>query len=143
MGVLRSRAEWLKQLQDCRGSPIPVPTQQKTPGPSSPVARLFGDEGWGALLQLTKLEAQPAQTKFLTSVRLDRFSGGPIDGALFAVDAFVSPKFNVSFRLDKHRATPADEAFAQHLFADVRKNGLMIGHGANRGFGWFDIEEMH
>ncbi len=142
MGVLRTRAQWLKGLQECREKRVAVLGSADARGPSCPVRRLFGDEGWGALLQLTKLEAQPAQTKPLTSVRLDRFSGAPMDGALFTVEAFVGPRFNVSFRLDERRATSEDEAFARHLFTDLRNNGLMIGAVANRGFGWFDVAEV-
>lgn len=138
MGVLRARAEWLEKLMDANGEwPI------SGDGPTL-AERLFGTTDRRARLVLDKLElADGAASMLATSVRLDRFSGAPIDGALFSVDCFVDPVFHATLRLvpesdpSVHRAV---DSLFQSLLRDVETNGLMLGHAGNRGFGWFTVE---
>ena len=148
MGALRAEAQWLARLRRMRGHPVAVPAEATQPpedkkpgdGPEDPVERLFGGETWGALLRLERLNAENANLRKLTSVKLDRFSGAPIDNALFTVEAFVRPCFRAVLSLDPTRARPEDEDFAQELIDRVCEKGLMLGAASNRGFGWFTVK---
>ena len=72
----------------------------------------------------------------LPSVKLDRFSGAPIDGGLFATECFVDPVFEVELVY-----TGAHKNHFEALLADIKDDGsgLRLGHGGNRGFGWFTV----
>jgi hypothetical protein len=76
----------------------------------------------------------------ITSEALDQFSMAPLDGALFTTRAFVGCEFSVHLGLDRRRTvTAADETFFRELVDDATDNGLMLGHGTNKGFGWFAV----
>lgn len=135
MGALRARAEWLANIAALRGGSSGVAAGM------SPVERLFGKAEFAALLRLVRLVPRTTPRRNLTSVKLDRFSGAPIDNALFTVDAFVDPVFEVELGLDSRRADSSDEALTTLLLDDLAKNGLTIGHAGNRGFGWFKVRQ--
>jgi CRISPR-associated protein (TIGR03986 family) len=134
LGAMRARARWLAELAALR-------EDAESPfRPENVVDRLFGTRDGRGLLGIDVLSAGPtAARRKMTSVRLDRFSGGPMDGALFAVDSFVSPTFTLTLHLDR-RADEALEIALASLLEDLARNGLRLGHGGNRGFGWFDVE---
>lgn len=107
---------------------------------------LFGVNGWKGVLGVRGIN-HVSQNDWLTlqSVKLDRFSGGPMPGALFAVEAAVTPVFDLTLRLDSLRLEAAGDvaaAKARSLYdavvASVAEDGLMLGHGTNKGYGWFD-----
>lgn len=140
MGALRSRAEWLEKLQsmrdntECRGF----------------CDELFGSTEKRGLLRLASLDlGEPLGKPYvnrmhMTSLKIDRFSGAPIEGALFATDCFVDPEFEAVLELKPLGKVPGEiggelRKFIDLLIQDMRKNGLRLGHGGNRGFGWFDV----
>lgn len=136
LGALRARAAWLDGGKDNRDKVY-------KPGVKlSATERLFGVTGRRGLLAVESIEAASCQTQTFTSVKLDRFSSAPIDGALFSVEAFVDPVFDVALRLETRGEEPVPEeaqALFDRLLEDVEAMGLMLGHGGARGFGWFGV----
>jgi CRISPR/Cas system CSM-associated protein Csm3 (group 7 of RAMP superfamily) len=144
MGALRARAKWLCALHG--GAPpgrLPLPKPLDFAA-LSPIDRLFGVTGFRGLLALGRLDVRGAARWSYTSVKLDRFSGAPIDQQLFGTAAFIDVKVDLTLVLAGRGAaggpgmpTTEDEGLARMLMQDLAKNGLMLGHGGNRGFGWF------
>jgi CRISPR/Cas system CSM-associated protein Csm3 (group 7 of RAMP superfamily) len=159
-GVLRSRAAWIRALDLHRAAmadggafdPAKVDDPDKVlkaggdPAGLTPVERLFGVTGFKGLLSIRNLKVGKATPWEITSVKLDRFSGGPIDGGLFTSATFTGATLTFELALTRRGlALPddiakADEALFDALAGDIDKNGLMLGHGTNKGFGWFEVE---
>ncbi|MFX4861166.1 hypothetical protein ABTC05_19195, partial [Acinetobacter baumannii] len=81
-------------------------------GPAQPVRRLFGAVGFRGLLAVETLTVSKAIPWSATSVRIDRFSGAPIDNALFTTAAFRQTELQVTLVLEDRGGdgtpTPAD-----------------------------------
>lgn len=150
MGALRGRTAWLAEIDEIADGDDPFlkPDRWKTPRALTRCQRLFGVTGWRGLLELVSLQpargAEPRKIS-LPGIALDRFSGAVLDGALFMTDAFTGGRFEV--RLQLHERDGLDEAlFAADLaliravLDDLESGELLLGHGTNRGFGWFDVE---
>lgn len=121
----------------------------------SPVERLFGVSGFAGLLRIEKMAFSKGEKIDLTSVKLDHFSGAPFDNALFKTRAVRDVTLNLTLslkgradanlkrpRLDKREPsvaipTPDDIALFDALTNSLKDDGLMLGHGTNKGFGWF------
>lgn len=151
-GVLRARARWLTKLATHRAErPASDPDPagflfglNDDPASLSPVQRLFGVTGFKGMLAIDKLKIAEAEPWDVTSVKLDRFSGGPIDNALFTSATFVGTNIRFTLALRERgalSATDEDIALAESLAQDITDNGLMLGHGTNKGFGWFEAME--
>jgi len=157
VGVLRTRALWLMALsdpevKDCRDRKL---KPDEDPADLSTVERLFGIAGWSGLVRIDKVrfvgKAQTADvpTKDITSVRLDRFSGAPIDNALFTTRAWLGPEFEVCLSLtdrpyrhkglEKQALQREDCELFRALIRNLKDEGLMLGHGTNKGYGWFTV----
>ena len=167
MGALRARAEWLAGLRNLRG----IPGHEKD---SIHIAEIFGlraDQmedsqlmkaladrldvqpiqitGLAGRLRLRRITPQKAEVVELASVRLDRFTQAPMDGALFATEAFVMPCFDVDLQLSPHPCDACDAELRRWVRRLIRhiaqrgavEEGIMLGHGRNRGFGWFTLRE--
>ena len=155
LGVLRSECVWMLKRKELSegGEPRNISDgcettyrEDRDGNPAdtlSPLERLFGVTGWKGLLHVVyvKLSNDPEEID-LTSVRLDRFSGAPIDGALFKTKAVLNSEFEVCLALDNRVESDGD---VQRLFSElleyVKQNGLTLGHGGNKGFGWFLVSE--
>jgi hypothetical protein len=117
------------------------------------IEELFGINGFRGLLKVRLEKFSGNRLETITSVKLDSFSGAPIDNALFKTEAFLGTTldFSLGIRPRKHRDEGGDwgtrtvsaEALALYelLVADIRRNGLTLGHGAAKGFGWFEPVE--
>lgn len=164
MGALRARAKWYLALRRKRGwdtSRYESPARSRNE-PTDPIERLFGPEadvvranrsrnrsytGWAGLLRLastTCVSPEPPKKKTFPSVRIDRFSAEPFGGGLFFAEAFVEPAFDVVLEIAPGRgATEQDHRFVEDLLdflaGDGPGRGIDLGHGVNRGFGWFDV----
>ncbi len=150
-GALRARATWIAALAARR-----VGTEPQKDNPEAvyraidrlgltSVQRLFGITGFRGLLEIEELTilkgAKPWQ---VFSVKLDRFSGGPMSGGLFETAAFIGVSARLVLRLRDHGTgipTPEDVILAEALIKDICCNGLTLGHGGNKGFGWFTVVE--
>jgi CRISPR/Cas system CSM-associated protein Csm3 (group 7 of RAMP superfamily) len=139
-GALRARARWLAALM---GLP---PEEDGAEGiPETPVARLFGTTGFRGLLSIDALTVERADTAAVTSVNLDRFSGAPVDNKLFSTEVFTGVKLGLTLSLGKRgRNEPSadDLVLFDRLCAEIEADGLQLGHGGNKGFGWFRAEEV-
>ena len=148
-GALRARARWLASLDACAsGQPCSAGDVDREkhvfkPGQTlTPVERLFGVTGFRALLEVRQIKVNAATPDNVTSVKLDGFSGGPIDSALFASAIFIDTSLSLRLVLARHGApADADRDFAERLIRDICDNGLELGHGMGKGFGWFKVEE--
>jgi len=177
LGALRSRAAWLcaldrhreQQRAQAAGGTAGAETLDRgdggagdrgadgggAAGDEAPVVtRLFGTTDARGRLGLSRLRVGEGRPWNVTSVRLDRFSGAPIDQALFASATFVDVTIGFTLSLDAgtleagtlevgpghpdQAAELAEEqALAERLVSDIRSQGLRLGHGTNKGFGWF------
>lgn len=129
-GVLRSRAVWLSRLMVLNGAPAV----------SDAVDELFGTSDRKALVEIKDLKVLEAREEKITSLRVDRFTGAPVFGALYTTAAFTGVRLSFALILNSRPPRETTES-AKALFAsiaeDIRQNGLQLGHGTNKGFGWF------
>lgn len=116
------------------------------------VKTLFGSEGdrkgknkqRGNILFSDIIEKQkaPLEKKVLNHVKIDRFTGGAVDGALFSEEVLYAPgkTFNLELMLRKTAVDEKDgkivKAFEAAL-TDLCKGYLPLGGGVNRGNGTF------
>ncbi|SFR47870.1 RAMP superfamily CRISPR-associated protein [Litoreibacter janthinus] len=141
-GALRARAAWLLALAEHRedatlsNTPKPCPTSSG-PQDLSVLKRLFGDTGYRARLKLmvTHISCKKPPS-FHPSVAIDPISQAPYEGALFKIEADHGVALN--FTLTPWQPLDEDEDLLfQALCTDIRKNGLTLGAGTTKGFGWF------
>lgn len=149
-GALRSRARWLEAILHMRDELTEVSDATgrivirkiDDVGRLGPGDRLFGVSGFRGLLVIDGLEVSSTDGRAeLTSVKLDRFSGAPIDGALFTTEVFVGVRLHFRLRLDRRPGIALDadtKTLFDALCSDIRTNGLQLGAGAAKGFGWFE-----
>lgn len=141
-GALRMRATWLSAVM---GLAAPSENSAVIP-PSAPVDRLFGVTGFRGLLGIEDLNVRKATSSAVTSVNLDRFSGAPIDNKLFTTEVFVGVRLSLGLALLRRGAIEPngdDIALFERLCTDIETEGLQLGAGGNKGFGWFRIEGAH
>jgi CRISPR-associated protein, TM1792/TM1809 family len=116
------------------------------------VKTLFGSEGdrkgknkqRGNILFSDIIEEQkvPLEKKVLNHVKIDRFTGGAVDGALFSEEVLYAPEkiFNLELMLRKTAVDEKDgkivKAFEAAL-TDLCRGYLPLGGGVNRGNGTF------
>ncbi len=134
-GVLRNRAQWLQSLAELRGE-----AEAAEAGGIDPVDWLFGTSDQQARVALRNVKLSRASLEAVTSLKVDRFSSAPVHGALFTTEAFSGTRLAFDLKLvrrGEEPANPAAERLLAALVADIGSNGLRLGHGANKGFGWF------
>lgn len=145
-GALRSRALWLGRLgepnyEDRRDEVFKLDNLATM----SCSERLFGINGWASLLRLSGIACESHEGwETLTSVKLDSMSMAPVDGGLFGIRASVDPVFTVTLSLEQRGELPDEKDcdFFDRLVSSLKKDGLVLGHAGNRGFGWFRVEEV-
>jgi CRISPR/Cas system CSM-associated protein Csm3 (group 7 of RAMP superfamily) len=115
-GALRAEAEWIGLA----------------------AADLFGSPETAARLSITAIRCKDCGVTRLPAVKLDRFSGAPFEGGLFETWCFVDPVFEVDLAIDSKK----DHAIVDKMLEHLKSNGLKLGHGTNRGYGWFTVEQV-
>ncbi len=162
-GVLRARARWIMGLKALKagldprsvdpGAGADKDTNARTVRARSdvialdltPVERLFGVAGFAGLLRIEKLHFSDGTPIEISSVKLDHFSGAPIDKALFATRAMTGVRLELALVLQDRGGvgtpTPDDKELFDALLGDMEEAGLTLGHGVNKGFGWFQFEK--
>lgn len=153
-GALRNRAEWLARVKNIGAGLDQVALADRQHIPVHPVDRLFGVTGFRGLLGSRGINVGTAKPWQVTSVKLDRFSGAPVDNALFTTETFIGVEFTATFEIEsrgyptggrggavdpeeRKRIDKATEELVDALKADLSTNGLQLGAGGNKGFGWF------
>jgi len=148
IGALRARARWCAAVKQAKETPEAaqrtcVDDPNRSPADItalSSVERLFGVTGFAGLLRLVDLRSTGDTHRVtLTSVGLDRITGAGRDGFLYKEETFLGVTFYADFAWRKG-ASEADREFWSYVLKDVMRNGLDLGHGASKGFGWFDVE---
>ena len=157
MGALRARATWFARIKALRSG---LKDQEAEQYVFDRIQPLFGADadtirfnrdrrkkltGFAGILKLQRIDSLgSSRRQTMHSVKVDRFSMGPFDSGLFAIEAFEKPTFKVEFYLDR-RATQQDREFADAFFtwlaSDAPAAGLTLGHAGNRGFGWFKVDD--
>ena len=115
-------------------------------------AKITGPQGWrGALLTNDAcLNRSQAKLQVSDHLSIDRFSGAPIQGALFS-DAAIAPQKTQSLSLSlglapsqkmcddqDHLAALELACYAlYHAIRDLNEGRLQLGAGAGRGYGYF------
>jgi CRISPR/Cas system CSM-associated protein Csm3 (group 7 of RAMP superfamily) len=148
LGVLRTRVAWLAAT-DAIGDGDDLDrilTTGEDPRTLTRTQRLFGVAGWRGLVRVVDIAAiNDSRCERLPSVVIDRFSGGTLDSALYETEAFARVRFAITLQLDRRQwdkktwPSNADVALFDALLDDLCDEGLMLGHGVNRGFGWFEV----
>jgi CRISPR/Cas system CSM-associated protein Csm3 (group 7 of RAMP superfamily) len=136
-GALRKRAAWLVELDPAKNQPASVQTTTGRQNLTT-IKRLFGDEGYRAKLKvMIKSLSHSKQTSEFPSVKLNPLTQGTVPGALFVVNAHHGLGFDLHYT---SRSSFADDerALLDALIADIRNNGIQIGFGGSKGFGWFE-----
>ena len=122
------------------------------------VKLLFGSEGdkrgkdkkRGNILisDVTRIQTEELKKKVLNHVKIDRFTGGTVPGALFSEEILYAPEVSFTLELllykaaitedkkDKEDKEKALKAFETAL-TDLCKGYLPLGGGVNRGNGTF------
>ncbi len=153
-GALRSRAAWLAarhalrrgDIVDAVDRPDKLVHSVDDIADLTSVERLFGVTGFRALLEIRNLKIVEAEPFDITSVKLDRFSGAPIENALFTTRAFIGTTMEVTvaiFGRPGRQIDKQDLSLASELLEDIQGNGITLGHGENKGFGWFQAVEAN
>lgn len=152
LGALRSAFEWQSSPNETMET-----SDWLSARAASATERLFGTSKWRGRVEIDHIKAVGGEPKpnSIPSVKIDRFSGGPMDNALFFTEGWTGCGFEVSMRLrnipdDAPQLNSSDrEAFLadQQVFqkflsslTDPVWGGLELGHGGNKGYGWFDVE---
>lgn len=165
MQHLRSRSAWIECLRhlekngydyDDPKMPVDNPDRLLSRNEGAETLtitqRLFGAGGWAKTLRVTRAKVI-RQSDFMSvqGIKLDRFTQGPIDGAL--LDLRVANNLDaevwLNFRQDRYK-----DGLERYLDRDIRhlralldelgaRDAVMrLGHGSARGMGWFDLEEI-
>lgn len=154
-GVLRERCAWLaatdKIGDGCRDNEDRFKpfTSKDSPSDLCRTARLFGVPGWQGLVEIKSLKllggerlrkSDDHSNGGMPGIAIDRFSGAVLDTGPFYVDAWVGIKleFNLVLREREDFPTEDDKRLFSALVKLIKVDGLLLGHGTNRGFGWFD-----
>ena len=125
-GKLRARYAWQLATRETDEEHNPLPT----------VEDLFGSPNKaGCLIPWVKKVERICHMRS-TSVKIDRFTGGALDGALFSADVDYGIRLSVQFQISP-RARDAEQNAIKALIKDVENNGIELGQRTNSGFGWF------
>jgi|ERR1051326_1161411 CRISPR/Cas system CSM-associated protein Csm3 (group 7 of RAMP superfamily) len=137
-GALRARVHWRWRLEVLRGS-----MKEAEKEDDDPVKELFGTSRRRALIEIRNLTVSEAMGEKITSLKVDRLTGAPVYGALFTTDTFTGTRVSFDLVLVHRGKEPSTDAQTiwQKLLVDVEKAGLQLGHGINKGFGWFKQEK--
>jgi len=137
-GALRKRAEWLIAL-----SPQGWSTQERATSAGerqlTVVERLFGTEGRRGSLNIDVDTVARRGKTTLPFVALDAVTQAPVNGALFSLDGDYG--VTARLRIGRFRAlAPDEEELLKALLADIAANGLFLGGGSSKGWGWFNSQ---
>ena len=148
-GVLRRRCAWIARTDATADGDdrFRVLSDREGPEALTRTERLFGVSGWRGLVRLSDMALSgglrmSADGQGIAGIAIDRLSGAVLDGKLFFGDAWTGVTLTFTLGLDPSRCLDAgDQALFAALVAEIQLEGLQVGHGTNRGFGWFDLWE--
>jgi len=150
LGALRAQSAWLEAIEfpgrwDDKDF---VLAKDDDPADLTSTQRLFGVTGWRGQLSVDRIRLRNTPKKQrVTSVRIDRFSAVPIDNALYTVEAWLAPEYEIALRFHPRLAATAadDRAFFDRLITELEDDiwgGLELGLGKTRGFGAFAVRRL-
>lgn len=155
-GALRARALWLAELQAMQTGrtledTVKLVNTSAGEKPLNVVQRLFGDEGYRASV------AMKVEQGSEVSHKATQHPAGPLDpvlqlpktvpvgereakGALHKRNADSGVRLRLSLRMWRNAAAQDEHDLLKLLKEDIKTNGLPLGLGTAKGFGWFGIE---
>lgn len=139
-GALRSRARWLAALADNNGDHKDNPSVNRNredlaDNCLSEVERLFGVTGRKGALTVRAVTCKTSGDRVhFNNNSIDRFTGATRNESLYGKSAFWQPCFEVRLEVD------GEHSLLDELLADLKTQGLELGHGTSIGFGWFTVE---
>lgn len=148
-GALRARALWLAECAALqKGEPLETTAiSVKTSAGSADltvVQRLCGDEGYRASMAMkVEMVLEAGKTPIETSHPagpLDPLLQAPRDGGLHRRKADSAVRIRLSMRMWRKTAEQDEQDLFAALTDDLQANGLALGLGTVKGFGWFGIK---
>lgn len=99
------------------------------------------EDGTPGLVYIDDVWLGARKTAEFAHVSLDRFTGGPMPGALFTdravIDGHLAIRILIRLPEDQHVPAQARAAFRDAV-RDLAEGRLQVGAGAGRGYGWFE-----
>ena len=160
-GVLRERCAWLASTDSVGDGGCddeqrfrPLPTDN--PCQLARTGRLFGVPGWRSLVRIGALDLSGGCRRRtcdtdneggFAGITIDRFSGAVLDSGPFFSDAWVGLTLTFTLVLEARGKFPKQDdcTLFRRLVEYISIEGLLLGHGVSRGYGWFDpvkVEEV-
>jgi CRISPR/Cas system CSM-associated protein Csm3 (group 7 of RAMP superfamily) len=147
-GALRARAQWLaacaalRRGQMLEDTAISVKTSSGQ-AERTVVQRLCGAEGYRASMAmkvelLAEAGVSPVETSHPAGP-LDPLLQSPLEGALHRRKADCGVRIRLSLRMWREKASQDEHDLFNSLIEDVTTNGLSLGLGTTKGFGWFGM----
>ena len=143
-GALRHRVAFhYRCLQGEFSNTLPVDRfdAENCPAVTALFGSSSGDEGFGGLLYFEDVQISDAKLKTLMHNRIDRFTGGVMDGALFSEEVLWQTPINVRIRVSAGtQKDEIDQATRKALaltLDDLNRGWLPLGASGSRGLGVF------
>ena len=135
-GALKTCAGWLTELGAAKSQLRSVKT---TSGPRdiTTLERLFGEEGYQAKLKIMITDISAKGQAEFPSVKLNPLTQGPVPSALFFVHAHYNVGFTLHFSARNGGFNADEQALLDAVLDEVHSNGIQLGFGGSKGFGWF------
>jgi hypothetical protein len=149
-GALRHRLAWLASVQDMAKPGGKADADEARKEGLRAAEALFGSDKQRARLRLVRVAVKNGKPKNMTSVSLDRFTSGPLEGALFTSQTYVGVNLEADLcwirrprrkgRSGKRKPDRSGQTrrLAGPLKQDIATHGLQLGSGVAKGFGWFE-----
>lgn len=143
-GALRQKAAWYALNTNQDGDDFSkVLKSTDDPGDLTTVEQLFGVTGWqGALGIAACICVEEGEEQCISSVGIDRFTGGTLDAGPKTWKVRNGVKFDITLQLKdrKHVDEQALTNFLNGYLNYLKRDGLQLGAGAATGYGWFEVE---
>ncbi|MDE5832489.1 MAG: hypothetical protein K2H64_05825 [Desulfovibrio sp.] len=97
--------------------------------------RASGESGIKSKISVSDCELNQSSSAIVPHVALDRFSGGPMTGALFDEQPVFAKNYGVRLKLKVDSLRDYEAALFFHLLLDLADGRLAFGNGVNRGNG--------
>lgn len=129
-GAMRARMSRLASIDTLRAAPnSPLLNGDAA---ENRVTEMFGTQERASRLRLANLRVKAKGKWRLTQTAIDRLTSGVIDGKLFSAEVFHGVLITLDLQHSDEIASDVDQ-----LVKDIEINGLDLGAGAAKGFGWF------
>lgn len=142
-GALRNRADWMLAIARLRDPNCWPNVRCKTSSGTKElniVQQLFGDEGWRGSLNIHVVGKNCTGKEVFPFVMLDSVTQGPVGDPLFRIEADCG--VTAILQIGAFRSlSSVEQDFLSSLVKEVVDNGIFLGGGSSKGFGWFNVQQ--